>query len=137
VSTLDRSRAVIAVGALTLWMASTDAMLKYLKASMRPWLFVCGVVLLVFGVYTFVRARREGRDPADAADAEHRHRHGSRSGWLLVVPIVVVLAFGAQSLGAFAASRSSGQLPDYSFDIAAYAASTGPGATCAAIVGRR
>jgi uncharacterized repeat protein (TIGR03943 family) len=116
VSTVDRSRAVVAVGALVLWMASTDAMLKYLKASMRPWLLLCGLVLVVFGVYSLARSRNEHA---------HEHVHRSRSGWLLIVPIVVVLAFGAQSLGAFAASRSGTQLPEYSFDIAAYASSTG------------
>lgn len=131
-SPFDASCAVLATGLLALWMGLTDAMLKYLKPSMRPWLVLAGALLVAVGVRGIVRIRqRERVGTHDAGDdglgsAEHTHRQGV--GWLLVLPILVVLVLGQQSLGAFAASRSSTRnLPPYSFDIAGYADSQGDG----------
>ncbi len=129
-SAFDASCAVLATGLLALWMGLTDAMLKYLKPSMRPWLVLAGALLIAVGIRGIVRARQRERVPShgDQADgdgeAEHTHRQGV--GWLLVLPVLVVLALGPQSLGAFAASQSSTRnLPPYSFDIAGYADSQG------------
>jgi uncharacterized repeat protein (TIGR03943 family) len=117
VSPVDASRAVLATGLLALWMGLTDAMLKYLKPSMRPWLVLAGALLVAVGIRGFVRARRQ-------ADDGHTHRQGV--GWLLIAPILVVLILGQQSLGAFAASRSNTRnLPPYSFDIEGYAIAHG------------
>jgi uncharacterized repeat protein (TIGR03943 family) len=107
---------MIAVGALALWMSTTDAMLKYLKPSMRPWLLLAAIGLSAIGVSGYVRARHR---------TDTNHDHHTRVGWLLVVPLLVVIGFGANSLGAFAASRRSTHLPPYAFDIAAYAEQTG------------
>jgi uncharacterized repeat protein (TIGR03943 family) len=126
----DAACTTFAVGLLTLWMALTNAMLNYLKPSMRPWLLLAGSGLVAIGVFGFVRSRvMEARsDEADHAaerepDHEHAHEHHhSRVGWFLVVPILVVIAVGTQSLGSFAASRAGSRaLPDYSFDIAGFA----------------
>ncbi len=135
-SPFDASCAVLATGLLALWMGLTDAMLKYLKPSMRPWLVLAGALLVAVGIRGIVRARQrervaagaEAHDHDDDAHAhspdEHAHRQGF--GWLLVLPVLVVLVLGQQSLGAFAAAHSSTRnLPPYSFDIAAYAASQG------------
>ncbi len=115
---LDRARAVTATGALALWMGLTNAMLKYLKSSMRPWLVLAGIGLVAMGVYSLIGERRH-------AQPDHTHRTGSGGtiGWLLVTPIVIVIAFGANALGTFAVSGPASGLPSYAFDIAQYAAS--------------
>ena len=126
VNAFDASCTVLATGLLALWMGLTDAMLKYLKPSMRPWLVLAGALLVAVGIRGIVRARQRERVPSDGhnadghEEAEHTHRQGV--GWLLVLPVLVVLVLGQQSLGAFAAAHSSTRnLPPYSFDIAAYA----------------
>ena len=47
-----------------------------------------------------------------------------RLGWLLVVPVVVMILFGPQPMGDFAIDRTP-NLPPYAFDIAKYASDTG------------
>jgi uncharacterized repeat protein (TIGR03943 family) len=125
VSPFDASCAVLTTGLLALWMGLTDAMLKYLKPSMRPWLVLAGALLVAVGVRGIVRVRQRervahhGGPGDDGADAHAGHTHHQGVGWLLVVPILVVLVLGQQSLGAFAAAHSSTRnLPPYSFDIA-------------------
>jgi uncharacterized repeat protein (TIGR03943 family) len=120
VSPVDANSVVVATGLLALWMGLTNAMLKYLKPSMRPWLVLAGAVLVAAGAYGLARARRAPDPVVEADHSEHHHRQGV--GWLLVVPLLVMLVLGQQALGAFAASRSSTRgLPPYSFDIRAYA----------------
>jgi uncharacterized repeat protein (TIGR03943 family) len=127
VTPFDASCAVLASGLLALWMGLSDAMLKYLKPSMRPWLVLAGTVLVVVGICGLVYARRReasGRDEREPDGHEHHHRLGV--GWLLTVPVVVTLILGSQSLGAFAAGRASSRaLPLYSFDLEAYAQAQG------------
>jgi uncharacterized repeat protein (TIGR03943 family) len=140
VSPFNASSTVLATGLLALWMGLTDAMLKYLKPSMRPWLVLAGALLVAVGIRGLVRARQREleRERVGAAGdndghgghshdpGEHTHHQGV--GWLLVVPVLIVLALGQQSLGAFAAAHSTTRnLPPYSFDIAGYANEQGDG----------
>jgi uncharacterized repeat protein (TIGR03943 family) len=93
-------------------MGLTDAMLKYLKPSMRPWLVLSGVALVVVGIVVIVGARRE----------RNHHTHATRVAWLLVAPAVVLVLFGSQALGPYAVGQSANRwLPDYAFDLAGYA----------------
>jgi uncharacterized repeat protein (TIGR03943 family) len=114
VNPVDASLAVLSTGLLALYMGLTNAMLKYVKPSMRPWLLFAGVLLVAAGIYGLVRARQDGRV------ADDHHRRGP-VGWFLVVPLLVLFILGQQALGAFAASRETRGLPPYSFDIEAYA----------------
>ena len=121
----DRSRTALATGLLALWMACTDAMLKYLRPSMRPWLLAAAIGLIVIGAYGMASARRlAGADTESEHDEHHVHKGPARIGWLLVVPVVVVILFGPQAMGDFAIARNP-HLPPYAFDIAAYASSSG------------
>jgi uncharacterized repeat protein (TIGR03943 family) len=120
----DASCTTVAVGLLTLWMALTDAMLNDLKPSMRPWLVLAGAALAAIGLFGLVRSRTiDPRVQESEGDHESGHaHHHPRVGWFLVLPIVVVIAVGTQSLGSFAAGRAGSRaLPEYSFDIAGYA----------------
>jgi uncharacterized repeat protein (TIGR03943 family) len=125
VTTINRSRAILATGLLALWMGASDAMLKYLRPSMRPWLLAAAAGLIAIGAYGLIRAARldlPGFDTDDHTDASRTGR--SRVGWLLAVPVVVVILFGPQAMGDFAINRTP-HLPPYAFDIASYASRTG------------
>lgn len=127
-NTIDRSRATLATGLLALWMGLTDAMLKYLRPSMRPWIVTAGVGLVAIGVYGIVRARQlavetRAHDHTTIATTTTKKRR-PRIGWLLVTPVVAIILFGPQPMGDFALRRTP-HLPEYAFDIAAYASSSG------------
>jgi uncharacterized repeat protein (TIGR03943 family) len=125
VNPIDRSRAALATGILALWMGLTDAMLKYLRPSMRPWLVAAGVGLVGIGVYGLVRARQLAVETqAHDHTATPTTKRRPRIGWLLVTPVVAIILFGPQPMGDFALRRTP-HLPEYAFDIAAYASSSG------------
>jgi uncharacterized repeat protein (TIGR03943 family) len=87
------------VGVTALWLGLTDAALAYVRGALRPPLVASGVVLLVLAG---VAASRRGSAPGG-------HDHGApRSGWLLALPVLVVLLAAPPALGSFAASRQAG-----------------------------
>jgi len=92
---------LILVGAMALWLGLTDAALAYVRGALRPPLVVSGVVLLVLAGAALRR-----RDPDRGGDG---HEHGApRSGWLLALPVLVLLLLVAPpALGSFAASRQA------------------------------
>jgi uncharacterized repeat protein (TIGR03943 family) len=88
------------VGAAALWLGLTDAALAYVRGGLRPPLVASGVVLLVLAGAAL---RRPGHGPGGRA-----HDHGApRSGWLLALPVLVLLLVAPPALGSFAASRQT------------------------------
>jgi uncharacterized repeat protein (TIGR03943 family) len=86
------------VGVTALWLGLTDAALAYVRGALRPPLVLSGVFLLVLAG---VAASR--RDPGAGG---HGHDHGApRSGWLLALPVLMLLLAAPPALGSFAASR--------------------------------
>jgi uncharacterized repeat protein (TIGR03943 family) len=91
---------LVLVGATALWLGLTDAALAYVRGTLRPALVASGVVLLVLAGAAL---RRRGPDLGG-----HGHGHGApRSGWLLALPVLVLLLVAPPALGSFAASRQA------------------------------
>jgi hypothetical protein len=91
---------LLLVGAMALWLGLTDAALAYVRGALRPPLVVSGVVLLVLAGAAL---RRRGPDRGG-----HGHDDGApRSGWLLALPVLVLLLVAPPALGSFAASRQA------------------------------
>jgi uncharacterized repeat protein (TIGR03943 family) len=91
---------LLLMGATALWLGLTDAALAYVRGALRPPLVASGVVLLVLAAVALY-----GRDPGG-----HGHGHGApRSGWLLALPVLVLLLVAPPALGSFAASRQAAQ----------------------------
>jgi uncharacterized repeat protein (TIGR03943 family) len=89
------------VGATALWLGLTDAALAYVRGALRPPLVASGVALLVLA-----GAALAGREAAPDGD---QHGHGvPRSGWLLALPVLVLLLVAPPALGSFAAGRQAG-----------------------------
>lgn len=87
------------IGATALWLGLTDAALAYVRGALRPLLVASGVALLVLA-----GAALRGREPAPGG-----HDHGApRSGWLLALPVLVLLLVAPPALGSFAAGRQAG-----------------------------
>ena len=90
----------VLVGAVLLRLTVTGAYTRYVKAGMGPWLVVAGVVVIVLGVATLVRAWRGDGD-------ERGHEHGERVGWLLLAPIAALLLVAPPALGSFGVDRGA------------------------------
>jgi uncharacterized repeat protein (TIGR03943 family) len=95
------------VGLLTLRLTVDGTFLRYVRPGMKVWLLIAGVCLLALGLVALVRALRSG--PADAGevlDVDEAHEHGVGVGWLLLVPVAVLLLVAPPSLGSFGVGRS-------------------------------
>lgn len=83
----DGPAVLLAVSALLLWTGLTDAILRYLRPSMKPWLVLAGVVIGVIGAVALLLERREwvaaGDSRSQAGDSDHDHsgdQPGDKSG---------------------------------------------------------
>jgi len=90
----------ILVGATTLRLSLTDLYLRYVRATMRPWLVTAGLLLVAVGSHGLLR-RRRGRQEAGAVD----QGHGPGVATLLLLPVVAVLVVAPAPLGAYTAAH--------------------------------
>lgn len=100
-----QSLLLILLGGATLHASLTNTYLRYVKAELRPWLIITGVLLVVLGAVT---ARR-----SDAASDDHGHEHDGqpRVALLLLLPVLVLVVLTPPPLGAFLASNSQPRPP--------------------------
>lgn len=97
------------VGLLTLRLTADGTFLRYVRPGMKPWLLVAGVALLALGLVALVRALTAdhgARDDGPDGDDEGDREHGVGVGWLLLVPVAVLLLVAPPSLGSFGVGRS-------------------------------
>ena len=116
---VDATALLVVIGAFALVVGRTDVALLYVRPSSRLWLTLAGVALLALGVAQAALLVRDRRaTEADGTDPDEGHRLG-RVGWLLVVPVAIAVAVGANPLGSYAAGRQNGErtLPAGEFDL--------------------
>jgi uncharacterized repeat protein (TIGR03943 family) len=94
---------LLVVGATALWLGLSEASLAYVRAALRPPLAASGAVLLAVAVAT-LRGRPR---PAPAPDDGHGHGGRLGAGWLLILPVLVLLLVAPPALGSYAASRQA------------------------------
>jgi uncharacterized repeat protein (TIGR03943 family) len=99
-----RSQAAVLflVGAMALYLGSSDAALAYVKTGLQPLLVASGGVLVGLAVVAAVRY---------GPDEDGHQPHGPRVAWLLALPPLALVLIAPPALGAFAASRQSIQPP--------------------------
>ncbi|MEV0976556.1 TIGR03943 family protein [Streptomyces sp. NPDC049915] len=95
----------------------TDLYLRYVKEGLRPLLIVSGVVLLLLGLASAVRAGKDAEhtehteqaEEAEHAGHAHGHDHSRVPGvaWLLFFPALSLLLYAPPALGAYTAGRSN------------------------------
>lgn len=114
VTAVDAGGLSILAGSFAIWTASTDAILQYLRPTMRPWLILAGAFLVLIGIVQLVRGIRHPETAT--ADAHRGHR---RVGWLVALPVCVAMVVSPGALGSFAAGRQSQlrTLPTGDFDL--------------------
>jgi uncharacterized repeat protein (TIGR03943 family) len=91
------------VGAVLLRLTVTGTYRRYVRVEMAPWLAIAGVVVVVLGLVTIVRAARHDRVP----DAHGHEPRGDRAGWLLLAPIAALLLVAPPTLGSYGVERAA------------------------------
>jgi uncharacterized repeat protein (TIGR03943 family) len=89
-------------GAVLLRLTFTGTYTRYVRAGMGPWLAIAGVLLVMLGVTTLVRALRHAR----LVDA-HDHGGSPPVGWLLLAPIAALLLVAPPTLGSYGVDRGA------------------------------
>lgn len=110
-------------------LSITSEYLSYVRPGMRPWLLASAAVLILvglvgIGVRMNSKVQREEASWAEAFQSgaleessrpelhvhqlvEHEHL-APKAAWLLVLPVIALLAFPSKPLGSFAAARQGG-----------------------------
>jgi uncharacterized repeat protein (TIGR03943 family) len=121
-----RSLLLVVLGAMAGWLWGSGQALNYVRPGLVPLVGAAGLVLLALGLLPplgLLGASRAGHPPDGSLDQgghQHQHHHGGRVGWLLLVPVLVVLLVQPAALGSYAVSSRSvvpggnGQFPPLS-----------------------
>ena len=93
---------LLALGLSTGIITLTGTYTRYVKPSLVGWLTAAAILMISLAVAAIVRDLRH-RDPPHGG-LQHGHGHRSASGWLLVVPVVILAFVVPPALGARAAA---------------------------------
>jgi uncharacterized repeat protein (TIGR03943 family) len=101
-----RSLLLVVLGAMAVWLWRSGQALNYVRPGLVPLVGAAGLVLLVLGLLPplgLLGASRAGQSPDSVGDQD-QHHHGGRVGWLLLVPVLVVMLVQPAALGSYAVS---------------------------------
>jgi uncharacterized repeat protein (TIGR03943 family) len=96
-----RSVLLVVLGATAVWLWWSGEALNYVRPGLAPYLLASGVVVLLLGLLPPFGLL--GDQPAHG-DGHGGHRHRARVGWLLLVPVLVVMVVQPAALGSYAAA---------------------------------
>jgi uncharacterized repeat protein (TIGR03943 family) len=100
-----RSLLLVVLGATVVWLWWSGQALNYVRPGLTPWLLAGGVVVALLGLLPPLGLL--GKEPAVDRGGGH-HQHRGRVGWLLLVPVLVVMLVQPAALGSYAvASRAA------------------------------
>ena len=99
-----RSLLLVVLGATAVWLWWSGEALNYVRPGLVPWLGVGGVVVVLLGLLPPFGLLG---DQTARADGYGGHRHAARVGWLLLVPVLVVMVVQPAALGSYAVSSRS------------------------------
>ena len=115
---------LVLLGAAVTRIALTDTYLRYVKASMKPFLLSTGAILLVLGLWAlwdlFRKRNSTETETVDVGAEEHDgHGHGKmRVAWLLLLPVLSNLIVAPPALGAYSAQRQNSTVLSPAADVA-------------------
>ncbi|MDI2031719.1 TIGR03943 family protein [Saccharopolyspora sp. TS4A08] len=89
---------LVLLGGALLKIALTGDYLRYVKPSLHPWLIAAGVVMIALAGVAIVRDVRAGH----AVDG---HEHGTRSPWMLLLPVFAIFLVAPPALGSDSVTR--------------------------------
>lgn len=105
---LGRAVALLVIGAVALWLAITGDFGQFLQQRMRWPLAAAGLTAVVIGgVEILVDDRRQRAEPSRVEG-----QAAPVVGWLIMLPLVVLMAVAPTALGSTAAQRARGLVPE-------------------------
>ena len=99
-----RSLLLVVLGATAVWLWWSGEALNYVRPGLAPYLLASGAVTVLLGLLPPLGLL--GRQTA-SADGHGGHGHRGRVGWLLLVPVLVVMVVQPAALGSYAAASRS------------------------------
>jgi uncharacterized repeat protein (TIGR03943 family) len=99
-----RSLLLVVLGATAVWLWWSGEALNYVRPGLAPWLAAGGAVVVLLGLLPPFGLL--GGQTAQA-DGHGGHRPAARVGWLLLVPVLVVMVVQPAALGSYAVSSRS------------------------------
>jgi len=111
VSRLSQAIVMLLLGGSLLKVTLTDVFLRYVKAGLKPYLLVAGVLLIAAAVMTIWYEVRPSTSDAQSADGHDHDGHGHghhepKVGWLLILPVLGLLLVTPPALGAYSAGQA-------------------------------
>jgi uncharacterized repeat protein (TIGR03943 family) len=100
-----RSLLLVVLGATAVWLWWSGQALNYVRPGLAPWLLAGGVVVGLLGLLPPLGLL--GKQTAQADHGGGHHQHRGRVGWLLLVPVLVVMLVQPAALGSYAAASRS------------------------------
>ena len=97
-----RSLLLVVLGATATWLWWSGQALNYVRPGLAPYLLASGVILVGLGLLPPL-----GLLGDQAAGHPGGHHHRARVGWLLLVPVLVVMLVQPTALGSYAVSSRS------------------------------
>jgi uncharacterized repeat protein (TIGR03943 family) len=97
---------LLALGATAMWLWHSGQALNYVRPGLVPLVGAAGLVLLALGLLPplgLLGVSRAGH-PRDSSGDQDQHHHGGRVGWLLLMPVLVVMLIQPAALGSYAVS---------------------------------
>lgn len=101
-----RSALLVILGVTALWLWRSGAALNYVRASLGPYLVLGAAVVVLLGLLPPLGLLRRRPAPPHLEGAGHG-QHGARVGWLLLVPVLVMVLVQPAALGSYAVSGRS------------------------------
>ncbi len=132
----DAGILTIVIGVLALQVSASNAILKYLRPSMRPYLLSTAVLLIAAGVVSLLTLRAKVRGDAAGPGADEdpeigsaelhsgMHHRPSRMGWMLLLPALIAVVVAPGTFGSWGAGRHGALALSYrhDFDLGKYLA---------------
>ncbi|MEU5690536.1 TIGR03943 family protein [Actinosynnema sp. NPDC020468] len=91
---------LVLLGGALLKLALTGTYLRYVKASLQPWLVATGAIMVLLALVAIAR------DVRGKTAGHEGHEHTGRSPWLLLLPVLAVFLISPPALGADTVNRS-------------------------------
>jgi len=98
---------LVLLGGALLKIALTGTYLRYVKPSLFPWLVLAGAAMVALAAIAIVRDVRGRRDAATGCGLGHEH--GSRSPWMLLLPVLAIFLVAPPALGSDSIGRAGQQ----------------------------
>jgi uncharacterized repeat protein (TIGR03943 family) len=102
-----RSLLLVALGATAVWLWWSGQALNYVRPGLAPYLLAGGVIVGLLGLLPPLGLLADQGTETHAGGHGGLHQHRGRVGWLLLVPVLVVILVQPTALGSYAASSRS------------------------------